>query len=151
MFDSRWDADQAVFVAIVSVAIATITFLLTRAFRRKSQGPWPAFFVGIYNIVLLLLFLFGMLTQESSEGFFFIPLLALTTPWSWILIWLSNRSGLIDTGLVGTGLEGTFLWFFIFCNILAASANSGILYFLLRRRQRKLAEDEAWEQARRNR
>jgi hypothetical protein len=151
MFDSYWDAGQPVFLAVVLVAVAAIAFLLFRAFRRKNVRPWPAFFVGIYNIVLLLLFLFGMLTQVTWEGFSFFPLMALTAPWSWLLIWLSVRAGLLDTGIVGTGLAGSFLWIFISCNILAASANSGILYFLLKRRQRKLAEDEAWEQARRNR
>lgn len=117
--------------------------------ERKRQ--WHAILVGTYNIVLLLLFLFGMLTQVSWEGFGFFPLFALTTPWSWLLIWLSVRTGFLDTGIVGTGLAGTFLWVFVSCNVLAGSANSVILYLLLRRRQKKLAEDEAWEHARWNR
>ena len=151
MFDSFWDAGQAVFVVVDLEAIAAIAFLLTRAFHRKGVKPWPTFFVGIYNVVLLLLFLFGILTWESTEGFSIIPLMALTTPWSWLLIWLSDRTGFLDTGIVGTGLAGTFLWIFVSCNIVAASANSAVLYFLLRRRQKKLAEDEAWEQSRWNR
>jgi hypothetical protein len=151
MFDSYWGADQAFFVTFVLAALAVIAFLLIRAFRRKGARPWPAFFVAIYNIVLLLLFLFGVLTQVSWEGFGFFPLMVLTTPWSWPLIWLSNHSGLLDAGFFGTGLEGTFLWYFVCCDILAASANSAILYLLLKRRQKRLAEDEAWEQARRNR
>jgi hypothetical protein len=151
MFDSCLNVDQAAFIVVALVAIAAISLLLRQAFDRSGAKPWPAFFVGMYNIVLLILFLFGIFTQERSEGFGFVPLFAFTTPWSWLIVWFSISSGLVDNVLTGTGLPGTFLWTFINCNILAASANSASLYLVLRRRQRKSAEDEAWERARRNR
>jgi hypothetical protein len=118
---------------------------------QERKKFWPAILVGIYNALLLLLFLFGVLTQVRWEGFGFVPLFVFTTPWSWLIVWFSISSGFVDNGLAGTGLPGTFLWTFINCNILAASANSAILYLLLRRRERKSVEDEAWEQARHNR
>jgi hypothetical protein len=151
MFDSNGNDGQAVYAVIVVAMIAAIAFFLIRAFRRKGEKPWPLFFVGLYNIVLLLLYLFGMMTQVSWEGLGFFPLFALTSPWSWLIGWISDRTGTLDSSFLGSGLEGTFLGIFLACNVLAASANSCILYFLFKRRQRKLAEDEAWEQARRNR
>ena len=75
MFTSSWDAGQAVYLAIVVGAIAAIVFYSVRTFRSQGRKPWPAFFVGAYNVALLLLFLFGMFTQESSEGFGFLPLM----------------------------------------------------------------------------
>ena len=111
----------------------------------------PQFFVGIYNILLLLLYLLGMTTQIGWEGFGFTPLFALTSPWSWLFMWLASQTKVLDSNFLGSGLQGTFLSIFVAFNILAASANSCILYFFLRRRQRKLAEDAAWEQARCNR
>ncbi|MGC1461250.1 MAG: hypothetical protein WA802_03560 [Terracidiphilus sp.] len=151
MFDAKWDAGQAIYIAIVLVAVATIAYLLFRAFRRKRQMPWPAFYVGLYNILLLLLYLFGMITEVGSEGFGFFPLFALATPWSWLILWLSTQIEVHDHNFLGTGLVGTFLTIFIACNIVAASVNSSILYLMLKHRQRKQAEDEEWEQARRNR
>jgi len=108
------------------------------------------FFAGIYNILLLLLFLLGMLTQVGWEGFGFFPLVTLTTPWSWILDWLLTHIASQDVNFFGGGLPETFFFIFIIHNVLAASANSCILYFLVKRHQKKAAEDEAWEQARRN-
>lgn len=64
---------------------------------------------------------------------------------------VSDTFGVSDIHLFGGGLADTFFFIFIIHNVLAASANSYILYFLLIRREKKLAEVEAWEQARRNR
>jgi hypothetical protein len=148
MFDSSWDAGQPIYTTIVVAAVATIASLLFRAFHRKRHMPWPTFYVGIYNIVLLVLYLLGMLTQATSEGFGFLPLFCFTTTWSWLILWLSTRIEVHYPNFLGGGLEGIFLSIFIACNVVAASANSGILYFLLKQRQTKLAEDEAWEHAR---
>jgi hypothetical protein len=151
MFDSNWDVGQALYTVIVVVSIASITSLLVRAFLRNDHKPWPAICVGIYNIALLVLYLFGMMTQVSSEGFGFLPLFALATPWSWLLVWFFVQIEVHYSSFLGTGLEGTSLSIFIACNILAASANSTILYLLLKRREKKRDEDEAWERARRQR
>lgn len=151
MSNSSVIADQVAYSIVVVVVITAITVMLFRAFRRKDEKPWPAFFVGLYNIVLLLLYLFGMLTQVSSEGFGFFPLLTLTLPWSRLIEWLFDQTGVSDLGFWGNGLGGTLFINFITYNVLAGPANSCILYFLLKRRQRKVAENEAWEQARHNR
>lgn len=116
--------------------------------RKKS---WPAILVGIYNALLLLLFLFGAMTQVSLEGYGFLPLFVLTSPWSWIIVWLCSKVDFLDSNFLEAGLGNTFVIIFLACNVLSGSANSCIFYSLLRRRQRKLAEDEAWEQARRDR
>lgn len=92
-----------------------------------------------------------MVTQVDSEGFGFFPLLALTTPWSWLLIWVFAQTGTADSQFWGTGLQGTFLFYFVACNVLSGGANSYILYALLKRQLKKIADDEAWERARRNR
>ncbi len=152
MFDLNIGADQLVYSIIVVSAIAVITIKLIRAFRRKGAKPWPAFFVGLYNIVLMLLYLFGMMTDVSSDGFGFFPLLFLTLPWSGLAAWfLANHTGLAHHNFAGSGFDPTLLINFIVFNVVAGPANSCILYFLLKRRQRKLAEDEAWGRARRNR
>lgn len=151
MFDSNWDANQSAYLVISLGAIATITFLLVRAFRRKDEKRWPVFCVGTYNILLLFLYLFGMFTQVSWEGFGFFPLIAFTLPWSWLLDSLFTHLGIAEINFFGGGLADTFFDIFLIHNVLAASANSCILYFLLKRRQKKHSEDEAWEQARRGR
>jgi hypothetical protein len=151
MFDSNWAGGQAVYLVAVVGVIAAIVVYLTRAFRIQGRKPWPSFFVGIYNILLLLLFLFGMTTQRELEGFGFLPLMALTLPWSGLLDWVLTHSDIADKNLLGGGLADTFFCILIIHNVLAASANSFILYFFLKRRRKKQAEDDAWEQARWNR
>jgi hypothetical protein len=136
-------AGQAVYAIVVVAVIAVITVMLFRAFRRKDEKPWSEFFVGLYNIVLLLLYLFGMATQVSLEGFGFLPLLTLTLPWSRLIEWLFDQTGVSDLGIWGNGLGGTLFINFITYNVLAGSANSCILYFLLKRRQKKQAEQRA--------
>jgi hypothetical protein len=149
MFDWNWDADEAVHFVIVIAAISAIIVYLVRAFRRQGEKPWPALSVGIYNILLLLLFLFGMMTERESEGFGFLPLIGLTLPWSWLLDWSLGR--IMDLNFHVAGLPNTFFYTFAIHNVLAGSVNSCILYLFLKRWQKKAAEDEAWEQARRNR
>lgn len=117
----------------------------------NGDKPWPAILVAIYNLVLLLLFLLGMMTQVDWEGFGFFPLLALTTPWSWLLLWIFNQTGIADSPFLGGGLQGTFLFYFVACNIFSGIGNSYIIYALLKRRRKKIASDEAWERARHNR
>jgi hypothetical protein len=117
--------------------------------KKNGEKPWPAIWVGIYMSTLLILFLFGMVTQFSSEGFGFFPLIALTTPWSWLLIWGFAHTGTADSSILGSGLQGTFLFYLFACNILSGTANSCILYTVLKRREKKIADDEAWERARR--
>lgn len=113
---------------------------------QTRKKPWPAIFIGIYNALLLLLFLFGAMTQVTSEGFGFLPLFGLTFPWSWIILWLRGKADFLDSNIFGT-----FVTIFLACNVISGSANSCIFYFLLRRHQRRSTEDEACEQARRNR
>jgi hypothetical protein len=150
MFHSNQDAGQTVYFVIVVPAIAAIIVYLVRAIPHKGQKPWPAFFVGIYSILMLLLFLFGMMTQVDSEGFGFLPLMVLTTPWSWIAGWLLKSTNAFSTGLLGGNLMGP-IFFNLVTFLVPALANSCILYSLLKRREEKLVEDGAWEQARRNR
>jgi hypothetical protein len=151
MLVSNWDAGQAEFVVIASAAIAGIIAYLVRAFRRRDQKPWPAFFVGIYCVVLLLLFLFGIITQVESEGFGFLPLMALTTPWSWLIPWLLKCTNVLDSGSLGNNILAGQTLFYSAIFVLPGAANSCILYYLLKRSQKKTAEDEAWKQARWNR
>ena len=95
--------------------------------------PWPAICVGIYNLVLLLLYLLGTVTQISSEGFGFFPLIALTMPWSWLAAWLlSNCTGLVNHNFSGGEWDATLVTNFLICNVFGGLANSFILYFLLR-------------------
>ena len=116
--------------------------------RKKS---WPAILIGIYNALLLLLFLVGAMTQVASEGYGFLPLFGLTSPWSWIIVWFCSKVDFLDSNFLEAGLGGTFVAIFLACNVLSGSANSCIFYFLLKHRQKKMADDQAWEQARRNR
>jgi hypothetical protein len=156
MFDSNWGMSQAAYLVIVVAAIAAIVVYLRRAFRRPGERPWPVFFVGLYNILLLIAYLFGLLTQVSSEELGFIPLWVLTMPWSGLVVWLVMGTDVLDSAFLSNSVPEVILGNIAFlCNIVAfvlpAVANSCILYFLLKRHQKKAAEDEAWEQARRNR
>ena len=122
-------------------------------FSLKGTGkkPWPQISVTIYVFTLLLLFLLGVVTQVDWEGFGFFPLLALTTPWSWLLLWVFERTGMADSPFWGSGIHGTFLFYFVSCNVFSGAINGYILYALVKRHQKKVADDETWEQARRNR
>ena len=139
MFNLSENYDQVVYTVIVATIIFLIVFMLIRASRRKELKPWPAIFVGLYNILLLLLYLLGMTTQISWEGFGFLPLLALTLPWSWLLEWLISSfagAGPLHS-FSGSSFEATLFINFVICNAMAGSANSLMLYFLLKRRQTK--------------
>jgi hypothetical protein len=139
MFNSSVIVDLAEYSVVVVVAIAAIGVILFRAFHRKDEKPWPVFFVGLYNIVLLLLFLLGAMTQINLEGWGFLPLIGLTLPWS---LCMGILAPLIDHVLgvganfrfPGSSFEATLLIHFIFFNVLCGSVNSCILYALLRRR-----------------
>jgi hypothetical protein len=111
----------------------------------KNPKHWPAVWVGAYNFTLLLLFIFGAVTQVSWEGFGFLPLLALTLPLSCLFMWLIERVGVSGLGHWGSGLTGTLLLTFSICNEFSGLTNSSILYVLLRGRQRKTGESEAWK------
>jgi hypothetical protein len=152
MFDSNWGAGKVMCATGILAAIAGIVIYLVRAFRRRTEKPWPAFFVGIYSILLLLSYLFGVMTQVESEGFGFFPLLVLTTPWSWLVLWLLNSSGVLDAHFLDSSSYVVEMFLFaIGVYALPGAANSWILYLLLKRHQKKADEDAAWEQARRNR
>jgi len=85
-----------------------------------------------YALVLLLLFLLGVIENRvDSEGMGFLPLLVLTTPWSWLLI------GVWDSPIWGSGTLGGHLAIFVTCNLLSGTANGVILYLLIRWRQRR--------------
>jgi hypothetical protein len=156
MFNLSENADQVVYSVVVMASIAAIAIMLIRAFRRKNEKSWPAIFVGFYNILLLLLYLLGTMTLKTLEGLGFVPLVVFTLPWS---LCMGILVPLIDYCLgsgakfrfPGNNLEATLLIQLAFFNILCGSANSYILYFLLKRRQRKATENGGWEQARRNR
>lgn len=150
MFDPNLQDGQMVFVGIAMIGIVAMVFYLVRVSSRSAGKPWPLIFVGGYNILLLVLFAFGVMTQESLEGFGFLPLMALTLPWSGLFDFLIVHSSVSDVNLLGGGLADTFSFMFLVHNVLAASVNNAILYLLLKRKQRKDAEIEAWEQARRN-
>ncbi len=94
----------------------------------------PVFWVKFYTAILLLLFLLGALESlGDSEGMGFLPLIVLTTPWSWFLMstW--------DFPIWGNQLIGRDLMVFVTCNALSGTANGYILYVLVRRRQKRLA------------
>jgi hypothetical protein len=98
--------------------------------RNRALGR-PTIGVAIYTAVLLFLFLVGVIENHvDSEGMGFLPLLVLTTPWSWLLIstW--------DAPVWGSGPHGGHLAIFVTCNLISGAANSLILYFLLNRRKR---------------
>jgi len=150
MFDTNWSEGVIAQLAIGIAAIAGMIVYLVRVFRNRGRKPWPVFFVGVYDILLLFFYLFAVTTQVSWEGFGSFPLLVLTTPWSWLVIWLLNSTGVLDSKALGSGIAETIL-FNLMAFVLPGVTNSWIFYLLLKRHERKAAEDVAWEQARRNR
>jgi hypothetical protein len=97
-----------------------------------GEGRPPVFWVKIYAALLLLLFLFGAAESHfDSEGMGFLPLIAFTTPWSWLLMptW--------DFRIWGNGLVARQLMVFVTCNALSGGANSYILFLILKHRQKK--------------
>jgi hypothetical protein len=92
----------------------------------------PTTGVASYTAVLLFLFLVGVIENHvDSEGMGFLPLLVLTTPWSWLLIstW--------DASIWGNGPHAEHLAIFVTCNIVAGTVNGYGLYLLLRWRKRR--------------
>jgi hypothetical protein len=91
----------------------------------------PRFWVKIYVAALLSLFLLGAAENiVDSEGMGFLPLIVLTTPWSWLLMPTWNLP------MWGSGLLARELMVFLTC-AFSGTANSYILFFLLRRREQK--------------
>lgn len=94
----------------------------------------PRFWAKIYVAVVLFLFLLGALENiVDSEGMGFLPLIILTAPWSWLLMptW--------DLPIWGSRLLSRELMVFVTCCGLSGTANSYLLYILLRRRQQRVA------------
>jgi hypothetical protein len=86
----------------------------------------------IYLCSLLVLFLLGVLENHvDSEGMGFLPLLVLTTPWSWLL------TGVWDAPIWGSGFLGSHIAIFVTCNVISGAINSYILYILINWRQKK--------------
>lgn len=143
MFDLSDKSVQTVCLGIVTVGVVAIAGLLVRVFRRSTERPWPAIYVGLYNIVLLLLYLLGAMTQIHFEGWGFLPLIGLTLPWS---LCMGVLAPMIDHVLgiganfrfPGSSFEATLFIHFVFFNVLCGSVNSCILYALLRRRWRAM-------------
>jgi hypothetical protein len=100
-------------------------------FKVSREIGRPAKWTVIYIFALLLLFLVGVIeNQADSEGMGFLPLLALTTPWSWLLM------GIWDFPIWGSGSLGTHLAIFFTCNVISGTANGFILYRLISWRQK---------------
>jgi hypothetical protein len=143
MFDLSDKSVQTVCLGIVTVGVVAIAGLLVRVFRRSTERSWPAIYVGLYNIVLLLLYLLGAMTQIRFEGWGFLPLIGLTLPWS---LCMGILAPMIDHVLrigasfrfPGSSFEATLFIHFVFFNVLCGSVNSCILYALLRRRWRAM-------------
>ena len=139
MFDLSDSAEQMLFAAVVSVGALLAAAWLIRVPLHKKPKPWAVIFVGIYNILLLLLYAFGDLTQVTSEGFGFLPLMGLTLPLS------------LGSGLAGRYMDAmpadpfavTLLFPFLYLNVLCGAANSWALYLLVRRWQRSREEGNA--------
>ena len=88
--------------------------------------------IRIYLVVLLLAYLFGVVENRvDTEGMGFLPLLLLTTPWSWPLLYLAGSP------IFGGGLHGFHVGIFVTCNIISGTANSYILYLWIRWRQKE--------------
>ena len=119
-----------------------------RTQNRKRGTMRPALWVAAYNAVLLLLFIFGAITQVSWEGFGFIPLFALTLPWSWLLTWLLSHTQIDNLAAWGSGLSATLLINFVLFNLASAAVNSYLFYILLKWVRKRADEIEQWEQAR---
>jgi len=147
MFDLSEKSVQVVCLGIVTVGVVVIAGLLVWVSRRQEDRPWPAIYVGLYNIVLLLLYLLGAMTQINLEGWGFLPLIGFTLPWS---LCMAILAPLIDHVLgagasflfPGSSFETTLLIHFIFFNVLCGSVNSYILYALLKRRWRGQSQEK---------
>ena len=88
--------------------------------------------MAIYECALLLLFVLGVIENRvDSEGMGFFPLLALTTPWSWLLMYFW------DSPVWGDGPLATHLAIFVTCNIISGALNGYILYLLVKWWQRR--------------
>ena len=117
---------------------------IERASTRRRLAIW----IGAYNLILFLAFVFGALTQVSSEGFGFLPLFAFTLPWSWPVMFIFGHASIWNLRIWGTGLSGTLVIHFVALNLLCGTANSWVLYQVLRWREKRRAEIRDWEDAR---
>jgi hypothetical protein len=139
MSDLSDGAVQVLFASVVSVGPLLVAACLTRVSFHKEHKPWPAIVVGIYNILLLLLYVFGDLTQVTSEGFGFLPLMALTLP----LSFCTGSVGRWVNSFLGAPFTVTLVFPFVFLNVLCGATNSCVLILLLRRWQGRRDRENA--------
>ena len=132
MLDLSDGAEQMLFAAVASMSALLVAAWLIRVSLQKKHKPWPVVVVGAYNVLLLLLYVFGDLTQITSEGFGFLPLMALTLPLSFCAGVLGRCMDFIPV----SPFTMTLLFPFVFLNVLCGASNSCVLYLLLRRWQR---------------
>lgn len=148
MFNLSVSSDEAVYSALVAISISFIVFRMIRLSRRPKDSPQPAIYVGIYNVILLLLFFLGMMTQIKLEGWGFVPLIVLTLPFSLCMGFFAPlMDHVLGTGanfrFPGSSFEATLLIHFVFFNVLCGAVNSCILYALLKRRWRRQGQEKA--------
>jgi hypothetical protein len=101
-------------------------------FKGNGKNGRARNWTRLYMISLFVLFAFGVLESlGDSEGMGFLPLLLLTTPWSWLLM------GVWDAQIWGTRALGKYLAVFITCNVISGVANGLIIFILINWRQRR--------------
>jgi hypothetical protein len=102
---------------------------------RNASRPtrWALIYFGI---VLLLFSLAVLEHRVDAEGMGYLPLLVMTTPWSWLLLPLWDLR-IWPGGPLGGDLAG-----FITFVVIAGTANACLLYFLLKWREKKRARLE---------
>ncbi len=125
-------SEQLLISASALICILLIASWLIRTCFRAKRKPWPLIAVGLYNILLLLLYILGVLIQITAEGFGFLPLMAFTLPMSLA----SGILGRLMDFVHGDAFVMTLLFPFLLLNVFCGAANSFGLYIVVRRWER---------------
>jgi hypothetical protein len=109
--------------------LTVITFMAILCWLplRPPMDGRLAWIVRLYVFVLLILFLFGQLGNDITEGASFLPLILLTAPWSFLvpLIPISELKQFADSAY------GVF----VLLPVVSGGINAFILFRLLRRQE----------------
>jgi hypothetical protein len=110
-----------VFLAAVIVAIAVLCW---QAIRHGGR-PWLTGILGGYSILLVVLFIVGLLSDDGY-GWAFLPLMILTAPWSF-MVSMVPRGFVMDW--FASGWFGNFVLFVVLCG----GVNDLLLYAVVGR------------------
>lgn len=114
-------------LAVVTAMIIVIAVCRRHIRRHSTPGLYKV--LGAYNLMVLATFLFGLL-RDDGYGWAFLPVLALTVPWS---LFIPVIIAAIPGGWFPASPSGGVLMNFVIFVGLCGGLNNVLLFLLIRR------------------